>query len=204
MRLVSVTSSDSDLSSVYVAVPAVLIHTSLAGLDQNCLGGRTELLGILWRSILLAKTPPPQPGNVSTWRWDGTRWVPVAASVGTGAGTVDQTKVVFWTPRPPWRWDGRQWTFNVRDLSRIAAATTVMPTSLPATPPPPEEPGDGNFYWDGKTWLPIVRSELAVIRFGSAAAIARDLPMGAALARIPKWLIPLLPLIVGVVGWAFG
>src|SRR5438445_13796587 len=52
MRLVSVTSSDSDLSYVYVAVPAVLIHTSLAGLDQNCLGGRTELLGIPWRSIL--------------------------------------------------------------------------------------------------------------------------------------------------------
>ena len=152
----------------------------------------------------MAKTPPPQPGKVSTWRWDGTRWVPVAASVRTGAGTVDQTKVVYWTPRPPWRWDGRQWTFNARDLSRIAAATTVMPTSLPATPPPPEESGDGNFYWDGKTWLPIVRSEPAVIRFGSAAAIARDLPMGAALARIPKWLIPLLPLIVGVVGWAFG
>ena len=110
----------------------------------------------------MAKTPPPQPGKVSTWRWDGTRWVPVAASVRTGAGTVDQTKVVYWTPRPPWRWDGRQWTFNARDLSRIAAATTVMPTSLPATPPPPEESGDGNFYWDGKTWLPIVRSEPAV------------------------------------------
>jgi hypothetical protein len=76
---------------------------------------------------------------------------------------------------------------------------------MPATPPVPELSGDGKFYWDGKRWVPIEQSEPTAIRSDSSLVLHPQVAaLGTAISRLPRWLVALLPLIVGLVGWASG
>ena len=91
------------------------------------------------RSLLMVASGSP-PSNAATWRWDGTRWVPLAGHTPTtwlGSMALDPSTdqaLLFpepgdsGTPGTLWRWDASDWTPVPQSTQPSVGASEIVTT----------------------------------------------------------------------------